>query len=503
MSLVEAIPSHELNDILIENVAPRDWKNPTPAAEYDLVVIGGGSAGLVAASAAAQLGAKVALIEKNMLGGDCLNVGCMPSKAIIRASKAMSEINNAAAFGITVPDGVTVDFAKVMEHVWHTRAAIAPHDSAERFTKLGIDIFFDVATFSSEHTVTLGDGVTLTFKKALIATGSQPRHLPIPGLAEAGYLTNETLWNVTTQPQSLAVIGAGPIGCEIAQAFQRLGTQVILIDLSDQVLIREDPDAAAIVQAQLVKDGVDLRLGVKTSAVSAENGKKFLTLDADGALDTVIVDEILLAVGRTPNVDGLNLEAAAVASTKRGVTVDDYLQTTNPDIFGAGDVAMKYQFTHAAGHAAALVVRNALYRVPKGKLSSLIMPWATYTSPEIAHVGLYAKDAAEQGIEIDTYTESLEHNDRAIADNARAGFIRVHTKKGSGKIVGATIVASHASEMINEITVAMNNNVGIGKFSSAIHPYPTQSEAITRIATEYSKTRLSPLVKTGMDLLRR
>lgn len=503
MSLLESLPTHPLNEKLISHVAPRDWQNPKAAAEYQLVIIGGGSAGLVAASGAAQLGAKVALIEKEMLGGDCLNVGCVPSKAIIRAGKAMGEINDAAALGITVPEGSTVDFAQVMAHVWSARAAIAPHDSAARFTDLGVDVFFGVAEFTGSHTIRVDDGQTLTFKKALIATGSAPRHIPIPGLADAGYLTNETLWNVTTQPQSLAVIGAGPIGCELAQSFQRLGTQVTLIDLAPQVLIREDPDAAAIVQNKLIKEGMTLRLGAMTKNVTVQDGKKVLTVEIDGTAETIAVDEILLAVGRAPNVNGLNLEAAGVSYDKRGVTVDDYLQTTNPDIFGAGDVAMKYQFTHAAGHAAGIVIRNALMRLPKAKLSSLIMPWATYTDPEIAHVGLYEKDAAEQGIAIDTYMADMAHNDRGITDNDTSGFVRIHTKKGSDTIVGATIVSKHASETLSEITLAMKHGIGLGKFSSVIHPYPTQAEAITKAATEYNKTRLTPTAKKAINLLMR
>ena len=390
MDFIEHLPDHPLNETLIEHAAPRDWVNPTPQDDYHLVVIGGGSAGLVATSAAAQLGARVALIEKGVLGGDCLNVGCVPSKAIIRAGKVAADMKKGAKFGVSVPaDQITVDFAKVMEHVWSARAHIAPHDSAKRFTDLGADVFFGTGTFIDGNTIDV-DGQKLKFRKALIATGSGPRHIPIPGLADVGYLTNESLWNVTTQPESLAVIGAGPIGAELAQSFQRLGTQVTLIDLAPQILIREDRDAADIVQNALVSDGVNLCLGASTKQVSARDGKKVLEIEQGGETKQIVVDDILLAVGRAPNINGLNLEAAGVEYTKKGVTVDDTLRTTNKNVYAAGDVAMKYQFTHAAGHAAGIVIQNALFPNPKKlKVSDLIMPWATYTDPEVAHVGLY------------------------------------------------------------------------------------------------------------------
>ncbi len=497
MSYLDHFPEHEHNETLIKWAAPRDWRNPTPTERYNLVIIGGGSAGLVAASGAAQLGAKVALIEKHALGGDCLNVGCVPSKALIRAAKTVGMIRKSAKLGVTAGE-VKVDFKKVMEHVWQSRAAIAPHDSAERYTKLGVDVYFGTAEFTGTHTIAV-DGQTLEFKKALIATGSRPLVIPIPGLADAGYITNETVWNLTELPESLAVIGGGPIGAELAQSFQRLGTQVTMLDIAPQILIREDPDAAAIVQKSLVSDGVKLAVGANTKNVELRDGKKALTVEIDGETSEIVVDEILLAVGRIPNLDGLGLDLAGVEYHKRGLTVNDNLQTTNPDIYGAGDVASKYQFTHVAGHSAAIVIQNALFSdfiplAPKRRMSDLIIPWATYTDPEVAHVGLYERDAAEQGIEIDVYKANMAENDRAIADADLEGFVKIITKKGSDKILGATIVGSNASEMISEITVAMKNGLGLGKITGVIHPYPTKAETIFKAAGEYSKSRLSPTI---------
>ena len=499
MSYIDEFPSHPHNDTLINYAAPRDWQNPTPTERYNLVIIGGGSAGLVAASGAAQLGAKVALVEKNILGGDCLNVGCVPSKALIHAAKTMGTIRKGHQHGITVGD-VKVDFGKVMEHVWQSRAAIAPHDSAERFQKMGVDVYFGTAKFTDTHCIDV-DGVKLEFKKALIATGSRPLEIPIPGLADTGFITNETIWNLTELPASLAVIGGGPIGAELAQSFQRLGTDVTLIDLAPHILPREDADAAEVVQQALIEDGVTLALGAKTELVYADGNMKKLDVIVDGEKRTIAVEEILLAVGRTPNVDKLNLEVAGVEYTRRGLTVNDYLQTSNPDIYGAGDVASKYQFTHVAGHSAAIVIQNALFSdfiplAPKRKISDLIIPWATYTEPEIAHVGMYAADAEAQGIEVTTYRAEMSGNDRAIADAELDGFVKIHTKKGTDKILGATIVGAGASEMLNEITVAMKYDLGLGKLMSVIHPYPTKAEAIFKAASEYSKTRLSPTVSS-------
>lgn len=487
-------PADELNAKLFANCAPPDWVNPTAADSYNLVVIGGGSAGLIAAVGAAGLGAKVALIERDILGGDCLNTGCVPSKTIIRSAKVMGEMARAERYGIHLDSPPRVDFTAVMRRMRRVRADLSKTDSAQRFTDLGIDVFFGSAQFIDANSLEL-EGQKLRFTKAVIATGSRAAKIPIPGLEETGYLTNESLFfQLTEQPRRLAIVGAGPIGCELAQTFQRLGTQVTLLEVMPQILIREDKDAAQIVAESLAKDGVEMLLGVKIQKVRAADDIKCVLYELNGENFELEVDEILLGAGRTPNVESLNLEAAGVEYTKKGVTVDDTLQTTNSDIYAAGDVAIKYQFTHTADASARIVLQNALFPGPKKKFSDLVIPWATFTDPEIAHVGLYAHEAEAQGIEIDTYKVELEESDRALADGETEGFVKVHTAKGSDKILGATIVAPHAGEIISELTLAMTHNLGLKAIVDTIHPYPTLAGSIRRVGDLYNRTRLSPMV---------
>ncbi len=487
----------EYDATLVGHVRPPQWRNPEPTGRYNLLVIGGGSAGLVAAAGAAGLGAKVALVEKGLLGGDCLNTGCVPSKTVIRSAKVMGEIQRAGQFGIRVPDGVEVDFAGVMQRMRRIKADISVHDSAQRFTNDGIDVFLGEGHFTGPDTLVV-DGKTIRFKKAVIATGSRAAHIPIPGLADVGYLTNETVFRLTTQPKRLAVIGAGPIGCELAQTFQRLGSQVTQLEIGGQILGREDRDAAAIIQHSLEADGVDIRLSVQIQEVVGRQGadgySKVIRYEQDGKLHELAVDEVLLGAGRVPNVEGLDLEAAGVEYTKRGVTVNDAMQTTNPNIYAAGDVGLKYQFTHTADASARIVLQNALFPGPKKKASDLIIPWVTYTDPEIAHVGLYAKDAADQGIEVDTFVQKFDRIDRALTDGDEQGFVKVHVRKGTDKILGATMVGAHAGESISEITAAMVGGVGLGTLATVIHPYPTEAEAIKKVADAYNRTRFTPTV---------
>lgn len=493
-ALPTLLPDDELNARLLANGHPSDWVNPTAADSYNLVVIGGGSAGLVAAVGAAGLGARVALIERDILGGDCLNTGCVPSKTIIRSAKVMGEMARAERYGIHLESAPTVDFAAVMRRMRSVRADLSKTDSAQRFTDLGIDVFFGSAQFTGSNSLEV-EGQKLRFTKAVLATGSRAAKIPIPGLEETGYLTNESLFfQLTEQPRRLAIVGAGPIGCELAQTFQRLGTQVILLEVMPQILIREDSDAAQIVAESLQKDGVEMLLGVKIQKVAGAGDIKRVLYELNGEVHELEVDEILLGAGRTPNVDSLNLEAAGVEYTKKGVTVDDTLQTTNSDIYAAGDVALKYQFTHTADASARIVLQNALFPGPKKKFSDLVIPWATYTDPEIAHVGLYAHEAAEKGIEIDTYKVPLDESDRALADGETEGFVKVHTAKGSDKILGATIVAPHAGEIISELTLAMTHNLGLKAIVDTIHPYPTVAGSIRRVGDLYNRTRLSPMV---------
>lgn len=492
----QVFPWDDYNQKLVRNTHPDDWINPKPHSRYNLVVIGAGTAGLVTAAGAAGLGAKVALIERHFLGGDCLNVGCVPSKAIIRSSRVVAEMRAAAEFGIRPPEIIEPDFAAVMERMRKIRSHISEHDSIGRFTDLGVDMFLGEAHFSGPDTVEV-DGSTLRFKKAVIATGAradQPYPV-IEGLEDTGYLTNETVFSLTQRPRRLAVIGAGPIGCELAQTFQRLGCEVVLFHSGAHILNREDAEAAEIVQNTLTREGIRLVLQSTIKRAAADNDDKVLYFEAEGRADSVAVDEILVGAGRTPNVDGLNLEGVNVQYDKRrGVVVNDYLQTTNPKIYAGGDICMDWKFTHAADAAARLIIQNALFYNSK-KLSSLTMPWATYTDPEIAHVGLYESDAERQGMAIDTYTRHLNQVDRALTDGEEEGFVKIHVKKRSDKIVGATIVARHAGDMISELTLAMVGNVGLSTVANVIHPYPTQAEAIKQTGDAFNRTRLTPLVK--------
>ncbi|MEW5860826.1 MAG: mercuric reductase [Cyanobacteriota bacterium] len=491
---VSISPMDVYNQTLVAHVHPPDWVNPVPAPNYNLVVIGAGTAGLVTAAGAAGLGAKVALIEKHLMGGDCLNVGCVPSKCMIRSSRVVADIRDAARFGVRVPEGAEVDFPAVMERMRRIRAGISHHDSAKRFKDLGIDVFLGNARFSGSNTIEVA-GKKLRFKKAVIATGARAANLPIEGLQEAGYLTYETVFSLTERPKRLAVIGGGPIGCELAQAFQRLGSEVVLLHKNAHILDKEDADAAEIVQQAFIQEGIKLILQSKIKRVETSSAGKVIYYEANGKQDSVTVDEILTGVGRAPNVEGLNLETVGVQyDTKKGVIVNDKLQTTNPRIYAAGDICMEWRFTHAADAAARIVIQNSLFFGRK-KLSTLTMPWCTYTAPEIAHVGMYEKEALEKGIEVDTYFIPFSEVDRAVADGEEEGFAKIHVKKGTDKILGATIVARHAGDMISEVTLAMVGNVGLKTLATVIHPYPTQAEAIRKAADAYNRTRLTPFVK--------
>ena len=489
------LPPDDHNRALENNVHPLDWTNPEPASLYNLVVVGAGTAGLVTAAGAAGLGAKVALVERHLMGGDCLNVGCVPSKVIIRSARAAADVRDAGDFGIKVDGGYEVDFPAVMERMRRIRAEISVNDSAKRFSEeLGVDIFLGQGKFTGPDTLDV-DGKSLRFKKAVITTGARAFDLPIEGLAEAGYLTNETVFSLTQRPERLAVIGSGPLGCELAQTFRRLGCKVSLLEVGPQILGREDRDAANIVEAVLIKDGIDLILACNINRVEKTPDGKVLHLECGDEQKTVTVDEILVGVGRVPNVDGLGLDEVGVAYDNRiGVQVDDRLRTTNPRIYAAGDICFPYKFTHTADALARIVIQNALFWGRK-KASVLNIPWCTFTDPEIAHVGMYEADAKNKGIDVHTITIPMSDVDRSIAEGETEGMVRIHLKKGSDKILGATIVARHAGEMISEISVAMAAKMGLGSIAGVIHPYPTQAEAIRKAGDAYNRTRLTPFVK--------
>jgi pyruvate/2-oxoglutarate dehydrogenase complex dihydrolipoamide dehydrogenase (E3) component len=490
-------PWDEHNQRAISYVHPSDWVNPRPKGRYNLVVLGAGTAGLVSAIGAAGLGAKVALVEKHLMGGDCLNVGCVPSKALIRAGRAAASVRRAGELGVRVEGDIEVDFPAVMGRMRRLRADISANDSAHRFTAAGVDVFIGSGEFVDKSHLRVGEE-TLAFAKAVVATGGRAAAPPIEGLEETGYLTNETVFALTELPRRLLVIGAGPIGVELSQAFARFGAQVHLLEAANQILIREDQDAAARVAKALRRDGVEIIPACKIVRISRQNGEKIVELECGGEQRVVAVDEILVAVGRAPNVEGIGLEAAGVDyDPRKGIVIDDYLRTTNPKIFAAGDCCFQYKFTHTADALARIVIQNALFNFPfmKKKASALTIPWCTYTDPEIAHVGMYEKEARDKGIAVRTIVQELNEVDRAILDGDAEGFVKVHVEDGTDHILGATIVAAHAGDMISELTLAMNAGAGLGTIASTIHPYPTQAEAIKKAADTFNRTRLTPTVK--------
>ncbi|TWT67496.1 mercuric reductase [Allorhodopirellula solitaria] len=501
--LIQLQPNDEHNQTLEANVHPPEWTNPTPRRPYHLVVIGAGTAGLVAAAGAAGLGARVALIERELMGGDCLNVGCVPSKGIISAARVAANAKKASEFGVNVPD-VDVDFASVMQRMRKLRAGISDNDSATRFRNLGVDVYFGQASFVDSSTIEV-DGTKLDFKRAVIASGARAAAPPIDGLDDVDYLTNESVFSLTELPQRLGVIGAGPIGCEMAQSFAQLGSEVLLVESEHGIMPREDREAAELVQNAMVRDGVKLLCCGRKLKIHSRGGIR-LTVDSHGQSYDEPVDQLLVAVGRAPNVENLNLDAVGVDFDKKGVKVNDHLLTTNPNIYAAGDICSKFQFTHTADFQARIVIQNALFALGpfgKKKASELVIPWATFTSPEIAHVGMYGSDAKDAGIEIDTYVQQLAEVDRAILEGKDEGFVKVHTKQGTDTIVGATIVAENAGDMISELTLAITGGLGLSKIGGAIHPYPTQAEAIRKLGDQFSRTRLTPFSKKLLGMLQR
>ena len=485
------------NRMLAENVRPQGWVNPEPSGRYNLVVVGAGTAGLVCAAGAAALGAKVALVERDLLGGDCLNVGCVPSKALIRSSRAFFDARSGAAFGVRGVEELRGDFPAAMERMRRLRAGLSRHDSARRFSdELGVDVFLGEGSFSAPDTLEVA-GRKLLFARGALCTGARAAAPPIAGLAEAGYLTNESVFNLTELPPRLAVIGAGPIGCELAQAFARFGSRVTLLERGRQLLPREDAEAAALLQQLFLREGIDLQLEVAVKAVEKRGAAKLLRLERSGVDTQLEVDQILIGVGRAPNVEGVGLEAAGVEYDADGVKVSEMLRTSNRRIYAAGDVCSRYRFTHMADAQARIVVANALFHA-RQKTSSLVVPWCTYTDPEIAHVGMYRAEAEAAGLEVTTLTVPLSECDRAVLDGEEEGFARVHLKKGSDRILGATVVARHAGELISEVTLAMVSGLGLSAIGRTIHPYPTQGEAVKKLADYYNRSRLTPRLKQGI-----
>ncbi|MBI3434167.1 MAG: FAD-dependent oxidoreductase [Proteobacteria bacterium] len=466
----------------------------------DICVIGGGSGGLSVAAAAAAFGVPVVLIEKGKMGGDCLNYGCVPSKAMIAAGRQAASVGASAAFGVRAGN-VEVAFDAVHRHVHGVIAAIAPNDSKERFAALGVRVISGAARFRDADTVVVGDSIAVKARRFVVATGSSPAAPPIPGLAETPHLTNETIFDLTERPEHLIVIGAGPIGLELAQSFRRLGAQVTVIEALTP-LAKDDPECAAIVIAQLEREGVVIRAHAKVTAVGNANGKVAVTLALPDGEETIEGSHLLVAAGRKPNVGGLDLEASGIAYERTGIKVDAGLRTTNKKVYAIGDVAGALQFTHVANYHAGLVIRNALFRLPvKARYGAI--PWVTFTDPEMAHVGLTEAEATKHGHKIRILRWPYHENDRAQAEREIHGHVKVITSK-RGKILGATIVGASAGELIGTWTLAITQGLNIRALTGFVVPYPTLGEISKRAAITYFTPGLtSPLVRRIIGFLRR
>ncbi|MEN6441346.1 MAG: mercuric reductase [Syntrophobacter sp.] len=489
----------EYDNVLIKNTHPYDWKNPVSDGRYNLVVIGGGTAGLISAAGAAMVGAKVALIENSILGGDCLNFGCVPSKSIIRSARAAREARRAGDFGVSIRGEIEPDFPAIMKRMRELRSRISFHDSAERYKKMGVDVFLGTARFCSRDTLLVGE-TEIRFNKAVIATGARAAIPDIPGLVDAGYLTNETVFSLTSLPRRLAVIGGGPLGCELAQAFQQLGADVRILHRGRRLLGQADEEASEILRRTFAREGIQILLNTVPREISKAGQGKTIHYEMDGVRESMEVDEILVGAGRAPNVQGLGLEFAGVEyDLRKGIKINDYLATTNPNIHAAGDVCLPFKFTHMADMTARMALRNALF-AGRAKISDLVIPWVTYTDPEIAHVGMSSEEAQQKGIPVETFSRSLTEIDRALLDGETDGVVKIHVRRGTDRIAGATIVAAHAGEMISEISTAITHGIGLRQLSSVIHPYPTQAEAIKSVVDSFNRGRLTPFVRKALSL---
>jgi pyruvate/2-oxoglutarate dehydrogenase complex dihydrolipoamide dehydrogenase (E3) component len=477
----------------VANARPIGWRNPTPSGAYRLLVIGAGPAGLVAARTAAAMGASVALIEGHQVGGNCINDGCIPSKTIIRSAMLYAEMREAQSFGVHAPSEVVVDFAAAMARMRRIRERLSRMTTPTRLAAAGIDLFFGRAVFVGRDTVEV-DGQALRFDKALIATGSRAQLPEIEGLDQAGYLTNENVFDLETLPASLLVIGGGPLGCELAQAFARFGARTLISHREPLFLPNEERDAAQMVSDGLARDGVEIHLNSQAVRVRLECGRKHVELINQGNVATTVVDEILTGIGRLPAVQGLGLEAAGVAyDAEAGIHVNDFLRTTNPRIYAAGDACMAHRYVNSAAASARIVVRNALF-FGRQRVSALTIPWCTYTDPQVAHVGLYVRQARERKIPVKTFTVPMHEVARAIADGEEDGFVKIHVRDGTDTILGATIVGRYAGEMINNVTLAMVSGIGLRRLATVMHAYPTQGEAIREAANACAREHAWPLL---------
>jgi pyruvate/2-oxoglutarate dehydrogenase complex dihydrolipoamide dehydrogenase (E3) component len=465
-------------------VRPPNWQNPKAQELYDLIVVGGGPAGLAAAEFARRQGRSVALIERDHLGGNSLNSGSIPSKAIIRAARVFAFIRDGADFGTTAPNG-PIDFAAVMARMRRIRTRIAEYHSADRLSARGIDVFFCSARFEGPNTVRAGE-TRLSFKKAIVATGARPQASDIPGLEEIGYLTSDSIFGLNELPPRLGVIGGGPLGCELAQAFFcRLGSRVTIVQNEPKFLPLEERDAAELLSMSMSRDGVETRLNTTVVGARMEGGAKLLDTVNDDLKFSITVDEVILSIGRAPNVGDLGLESAGIDfDAVRGIDVDDFLRTSNADVYAAGDVSSAHPFTNIAEASARLAVQNA-FGARMQRQSRLTIPWCTYCDPEIAHIGLHLREARRQSIPVKCFTVMMQDVDRAITDEQDDGFVKIYVREGTNRILGASIVASRASELINEMSVIMSAGIGMRKLATILHTYPAQSDAIRLAAVAY------------------
>ena len=469
-------------------------KNSKNQSPYNVVAIGAGTAGLVTTAAIAGLGGKAALVEKNEMGGDCLNFGCVPSKGLISSARLIQRIREAPKWGLNqiTPD---FDFQTVFQSMRQARATIAPNDSQERFEELGVDVFRAEGRFRSPRELELSSGEILKAKHFVITAGSRAGIPPIDGLEEVGYFTNETLFDqLKEKPRSLIVIGGGPIGSELSQVFNRLGVEVHQIEMAPQILIREDQEVITLLMEQFRKEGIHLHTETKPQRFFKKEGRIHLEAETgEGQTETLVGDAVLVAAGRIPNVDKLNLEAAGVEVNRRGIVVNEKLQSSVPHIWAAGDIAGSYQFTHTADFMARTVVGNILkpFAFLHSKFDTSVIPWSTYTSPEVARVGLNEKEAVEKNIDYDIYRVDFQDVDRAITERETLGFTKILTEKGKDKILGATIVGENAGDLLHEIVLAMKAKIGLGTIANTIHAYPTQAEVVRKAADAYNRTRLT------------
>ncbi len=476
----------QVDSELLHNLHPSQWRNPQPASKYGLAVIGAGPAGLAAAQSAAASGTRVALIERDLIGGDCLNYSCDPSKALIRTARAYADMDNACHYGACAPAQVDIDFPAAMARMLHLRTRMSRAWSVHTLGEAGIDVFFGHARFTAAQSLEI-DGLPVEFEKALIATGGQPEIPVIAGLQDVGYCTNESIFGIAGLPRRLLVIGGGPLGCELAQAFSRFGSKVIIVQDAPLFLSREERDAAQILSVAFARDGIEVRLNTEVTALRKVDGVIHADLLSDDYQSQVLADDILIGTGRLPRIDGMDLSAAGIQhDPESGIHVDDYLCTSNPAIYAAGDACLEDKYSHMAEASARIAVANALHGQQQ-RLSELVVPWCTYTDPEIAHVGLYARDAMERQIPLSTFTIPLHEVDRAILDGEDVGFVKIHVADGSDRILGATIVARHAGDMISQVTQAMVADLGMRELARVLYPYPTQSAAIGMAANAWCR----------------